>query len=168
MHQTCAAVDLAFLDSAAWRFENVVDLDAPSGEVFGVFADGESWPKWYEAVQRVVWTSPEPRGVGTTRTVTLSVTPLKVTVHERFLVWDPGRRFTFRFDAVSLPLFDAGIEDYRLDDLSEGRCRLTYTVCFEPTPVVRLLGPITGRLFARMPRSGSQGLQAYLRARPRR
>jgi hypothetical protein len=95
--------------------------------------------------------------------VSLWVAPLKVTVHERFLVWDPGRRFTFRFEGVSLPLFDAGVEDYWLEDLSEGRCRLTYTVCVEPTPAVRLLGPITGRLFARMLRSGAQGLQSYVR-----
>jgi len=163
MHFTCEAVELDFLDGAAWRFENIVELDAPSAEVFDVFADGESWPKWFEAVQRVVWTSPEPKGVGTTRTVSLWVAPLKVTVHERFLVWDPGRRFTFRFEGVSLPLFDAGVEDYWLEDLSEGRCRLTYTVCVEPTPAVRLLGPITGRLFARMLRSGAQGLQSYVR-----
>ena len=136
--------------------------------MFEVFADGESWPRWYPAIEGVVWTSPEPKGVGTTRTVTLWVPPLKVTVHEHFLAWDPGQRFTFRFEAVSLPLFRAGIEDYRLDDLSDGRCRLTYLVCLEPTPVVGLLGPITGRLFARMLRSGSHGLQAYLRARPHR
>lgn len=168
MHVTCRAVELDFLDSAAWRFENVVELDAPPGEVFDLFADGESWPKWFDGVQRVVWTSPEPKGVGTTRSVTLSVTPLKVTVQERFLAWDPGQRFTFRFEGIGLPLFHAGIEDYRLEDLSGGRCRLTYTVCLEPTPAVRLAGPVTRPLFARMFRTGAHGLQSYVAARPRR
>ena len=163
MHFTCRAVELDFLDSAAWRFENIVELDAPSAEVFDVFADGESWPKWFEAVQRVVWTSPEPKGVGTTRTVSLWVAPLKVTVHERFLVWDPGRRFTFRFEGVSLPLFDAGVEDYRLEDLSERSMPADLHRLRGADPAVRLLGPITGRLFARMLRSGAQGLQSYVR-----
>lgn len=165
MHFTCRAVELDFLDSAAWRFENIVELNASSGEVFGIFADGESWPKWFDGVQRVVWTSPEPKGVGTTRTVTLSVTPLKVTVHERFLAWEPGQRFTFRFEGVSLPLFNAGIEDYRLEDLRGGLCRLTYTVCLEPTAVVRMAGPVARQSFARMFRNGAQGLQSYAAAR---
>jgi uncharacterized protein YndB with AHSA1/START domain len=168
MHFTCRAVELDFLDSAAWRFDNVVELDAPPGEVFDIFADGESWPKWFDAVQRITWTSPEPKGVGTTRTVTLAVTPLKVTVQERFLVWDPGQRFTFRFEGVGLPLFHAGIEDYRLQDLSGGRCALTYTVCLEPTAVVRLAGPVTRPLFARMLRTGAQGLKSYVAASPHR
>jgi len=164
---TCRAVELDFLDSAVWRFENVVELDATSGEVFDIFADGESWPKWFDAVQRVVWTSPEPKGVGTTRTVALSVTPLKTTVDERFLVWDPGQRFTFRFERVGLPLFHAGIEDYRLEGLEGDRCRLTYTVCLDPTAAVRLAGPVSRPLFARMFRSGAQGLQSYVAVRRR-
>jgi hypothetical protein len=163
MHFTCRAVELGFLDSAAWRFENIVELGAPSAEVSDVVADGESWPKWFEAVQRVVRTKPEPKGHGTTRTVTHRVTPLKVAVHERFLARDPGQRFTFRVEGVSLPLFHAGIEDYRLGDLAERRCRLPYAVCVEPTPAVRQLGPIAGRWFARMLPSGAQGLQPSLR-----
>ena len=165
---TCRAVELDFLDSTAWRFDNVVELDATSGEVFDIFTDGESWPKWFDGIQRVVWTSPEPKGVGTTRTVALSVTPVTVTVHERFLVWDPGQRFTFRFEGVSLPLFRAGIEDYRLADLSADLCQLTYTVCLEPTAAVRLAGPVTRPLFARMFRTGAKGLQSYIAARRHR
>ena len=121
--------------------------------------------KWFDGIQRVVWTSPEPKGVGTTRTVALSVTPLKVTVHERFLAWDPGQRFTFRFEGVSLPLFDAGIEDYRLESLCGDRCRLTYTVCLDPTTAARLVGPVTRPLFARMFRTAAEGLQSYTAAR---
>jgi hypothetical protein len=167
MDFTCRAVELDFLDSDVWRFENVVELDATAGEVFDIFADGESWPKWFDAVQSVVWTSPEPKDVGTTRTVVLSVTPLKTTVQERFLVWDPGQRFTFRFERVGLPLFHAGIEDYRLADLGGDRCRLTYTVCLEPTAAVRLAGPVTRPLFAGMLRTGAQGLQSYVASRRR-
>jgi hypothetical protein len=165
MHFTCRAVELDFLDSAGWRFENVVQLDATSGEVFDIFTDGESWPTWFGGIKRVVWTSPEPKDVGTTRTVELSVTPLSVTVYERFLAWDPGQRFTFRFEGVSLPLFDAGIEDYQLESLSGGRCRLTYTVCLDPTTAVRLSGPVTRPLFARMFRTGALGLQSYVAGR---
>ena len=61
MDFTCRAVELDFLDSAVWRFENVVELDATASEVFDIFADGESWPKWFDAVQSVVGPVPSPR-----------------------------------------------------------------------------------------------------------
>jgi hypothetical protein len=68
----------------------------------------------------------------------------------------------------AFPLFHAGIEDYRLQDLSGGRCALTYTVRLEPTAVVRLAGPVTRPLFARVLRTGAQGLQSHVAASPRR
>ena len=147
---------------------HVVEHEAPDGEVFDIFADGESWPKWFDAVQCVVSTSPEPKGVGTTRTVTLPVTPLKVTVQERFLVRDPGQRFTFRFEGSAFPCSRRGSRTTGSQDLSGGRCQLTYIVCLEPTSVVRLAGPVTRPLFARMLRTGAQGLQSHVAASPRR
>lgn len=165
MRFTCRAVELGSLAGAAWRFENVVELDAASAEVFDVFADGESWPNWFDAVRRVVWTSPQPRGVGATRTVVLRIALLDVTVQERFLAWDPGRRFAFRFEGASLPLIHAGIEDYLLEDLSGGRCRLTYAVHLEPTAAARAAGPVARPMFARMLRAGAEGLRSYIAER---
>lgn len=168
MRFNCRAVELGSLNSAAWRFENVVELDAPPLAVFDVFADGESWPQWFEAVRRVAWTSPEPKGVGATRTVTLRMALLDVTVYERFLAWDPGERFAFRFEGSSLPMLRAGIEDYLLEDLGGSRCRLTYTVLLEPTTAARLAGPIARPMFANMLRTGVHGLQEYIANQPRR
>lgn len=162
MHFACRPVGLEFIEVADYRFENVVELKASAESVFDMFADGESWPRWFPGIQRVDWTTPEPKGVGTTRTVRLTT----ATVFEHFLVWERGRRFTFRFEGANRPLFRAGIEDYRLEDLGFERCRFTYGVYLDPTLLVRLLGPLTRAWFAHTFTSGARGLQAYLAARP--
>lgn len=161
MRFSCRPVDLDFIDLARYRFENVVDLDASPEQVFDLFADGQSWPKWFPGIRRVEWTSPEPKGVGTTRTVTLTT----ATVYEHFLVWDRGKRFTFRFEGANRPLFRAGIEDYRLEPQGAGRTRFSYGVYLEPSLLVRAAAPITTPMFARMFRGGAEGLQDYLRRR---
>lgn len=159
---SCRPVGLEFIEGSPWRFENAVELDAPPARVFDLFADGESWPRWFPGIRRVVWTSPDPKGVGTTRTVTLAT----ATVHEHFLCWDPGRRFTFRFTGADRPLFRAGIEDYRLEPASGGRTRFSYGVYLDPHPVVRALAPITRPMFGRTFRGGAQGLRDHLAERP--
>lgn len=162
MRFTCRPVELDFIEGAAYRFENVVELEAPPEAVFDIFADGETWPRWFDGIQRVVWTSPEPKGVGTTRTVTLTT----MTVYEHFLAWERGRRFAFRFVGSSLPLCRAGIEDYRLEALPGGRTRFFYGVYLEPSLVVRLTGPIARAQFRGMFRRAAEGLKAYVAARP--
>lgn len=163
MRFSCRPVELDFIARARWRFENTVELDAEPDAVFDLFADGESWPLWFAGIRRVEWTSPEPKGVGTTRTVTLTT----ATVFECFLAWDRGTRFAFRFEGANRPLFRAGIEDYRLEGIGAGRTRFDYGVYLDPSLLVRTLAPVTKPAFARMFRDATQGLQAYLAARAR-
>jgi uncharacterized protein YndB with AHSA1/START domain len=162
MRFTCLPVELDFITGARYRFESTADLDAPPDQVFDIFADGESWPRWFAGISRVEWTSPEPKGVGTTRTVTLG----SATMFEHFLAWERGRRFTFRFEAMTRPMFRAGIEDYRLEDLGGGRTRFHYGVYLEPSLLVRAFAPFTKPAFARMFGEVPPGLQQYV-ARPR-
>ncbi len=162
MRFACRPVELDFIPGAPWRFENEAELQASPEQVFDLFADGESWPRWFAGIRRVEWTSPEPKGVGTTRTVTLTT----ATVDEHFLAWERGRRFAFRFVSANRPLFRAGIEDYRLEPLSGGRTRFRYGVYLEPTWVVRLLAPFTRPSFARMFAAATEGLRRHLAPEP--
>src|SRR3954452_13613709 len=70
MHQ-CERVGLDFIDSAPFRFVSTVDLTIMPEQVFEVLDDAESWPQWATAITKVTWTSPQPHGVGTTRTVNM-------------------------------------------------------------------------------------------------
>ena len=81
MRFPCHPVDASFFDTAPMRFiRNTVELAARPADVFAIFEDGESWPRWFHGIHKVVWTSDKPCGVGTTRTVWLT----GVTVQERF------------------------------------------------------------------------------------
>ena len=64
-------VELDFIDNAPFRFVSTVDLAISPEQLFEVLADAESCPDWATAITKVTWTSPEPRGVGTTRTVNM-------------------------------------------------------------------------------------------------
>jgi hypothetical protein len=161
MRFACRAVDLDFIAKAPWRFENTVELDATPEKVFDLFADGESWPRWFKDIRHVEWTSPEPRGVGATRTVALT----SVTFTEYFLVWDRGRRFTFRFVTATRPIFRAGIEDYRLEPIGNGRTRFIYGVYVTPTILVRAFGFMAKPMFAKMFRSAAKGIRKHLESR---
>src|SRR3954469_2922596 len=65
----CERVDLDFIVRAPFRFVSTVDLSITPEQLFEVLADAESWPHWATVITKVTWTSQEPRGIGTTRTV---------------------------------------------------------------------------------------------------
>jgi hypothetical protein len=97
MRFTCRPVDTLFFDTAPMRFKNVVELDAPPAMVFAIFDDEQSWPEWFRAIHKVVWTSNKPHGVGSTRTVSLST----ATVYEHFFRWEQDRRCSFYLTGAS-------------------------------------------------------------------
>jgi uncharacterized protein YndB with AHSA1/START domain len=158
MKFTCRSVDLYFLESKPLRFVNEVEINASPEQVFKVFEDGESWPKWFKDIVKVEWTSPKPFGVGTTRIVTLKT----MTVYEQFIVWDPGKRFTFYFTATSVPLFHAFCEDYRLEPIGNGKTKFTYIVAYEPSLLFKLSGPIGRWILGKSLRNGAHSLAAYM------
>jgi hypothetical protein len=140
------------------RFKNVVELDAPPAKVFAIFEDGESWPKWFRAIRKVQWTSNKPYGVGTTRTVWLTL----ATLDEQFFRWEADRRFSFYLTGLSMPLAHALAEDYLLEEIAPGRTRFTYSVAIEPGLAVARGGPISPMYFGSMFKSACKNLQRYV------
>ncbi|WAC89616.1 SRPBCC family protein [Mycobacterium sp. Aquia_213] len=138
----CERVDLDFIDSAPYRFRNSVDLAITPQQVFEVLADAEAWPRWASVITKVTWTSPEPRGVGTTRIVEMRG---GITGDEEFLAWEPFTRMAFRFNECSTRAVAAFAEDYRVEVIPGG-CRLTWTMAQKPAGPARLAMVITGPL----------------------
>jgi hypothetical protein len=159
MRFACRAVDATFFENAPWVFRNEVELTAAPERVFAIFEDGASWPKWFDGIQRVEWSSPKPFGVGTTRTVWLT----SLTVDEHFFRWEPGRRFSFYFTSHSRPMVRALAEDYLLEPLGTGS-RFTYTVAMEPRLWLRLTGAIGRSVFGSMFRTAAEGLVSYVQS----
>lgn len=155
---SCRAVDLEFLDSAPVRFVNVVEINASPERVFEVLEDEDSWPKWFKGIVKVEWTSPKPFGVGSSRKVMLKA----MAVDERFIAWDPGKRFAFYFTATSQPVAHAFCEDYQLEALDDGRTKFTYTVAYEPRFLIQMAGPIGKRIFGKMFQNGARSLATFM------
>ena len=131
----CKRVDLDFIDNAPFRFANSVDLRITPEQLFEVLSDAESWPRWAKVITNVTWTSPEPRGVGTTRTVDMRG---GIVGNEEYLAWEPYSHMAFRFNECSTRAVAAFAEDYRVETLPGG-CRLTWTVAQEPAGPSRWL-----------------------------
>lgn len=155
---TCNSADITFLDRAPIKEVNTVVLPASAEAVFALFKDADTWPKWFGGMNKVVWTSPEPYGVGTTRSVWLG--PLRVD--EYFFDWVENQRFAFYFTGTNLPFVRTLVELYELEPLEGNRCCFTYTVAYEPAFPLSVTGPLGRAALARSFRQAAQSLAKYL------
>lgn len=129
----CDRVGLDFVDSAPNRFTNSVELNITPEQLFEVLADASSWPRWAKVITNVEWTTPEPRGVGTTRLVTMRG---KMLGSEEFLGWDEHTMMAFRFNEASEKRIKAFAERYDVVPTAAG-CTLTWTLALEVTGIAR-------------------------------
>ncbi len=130
----CDHVGIDFLDTAKNRFSNSVDLAITPEQLFEVLADAEAWPHWAKAITSVVWTTPEPRGVGMMRTVSMLG---GLVGAEEFLAWEEHTLLAFRFNEASEKRIKAFAERYDVVPTSDG-CRLTWTMAMEVTGAARV------------------------------
>lgn len=137
----CERVDLTFVDDAPFRFVSTVDLAITPEQLFEVLGDAESWPHWATVITKVTWTSPEPRGVGTTRTVDMRG---GITGHEEFLAWEPHSRMAFRFNQSTSGSISAFAEDYRVVRTPRG-CHLTWVMAMKPNGIAARIGILVGK-----------------------
>lgn len=137
------------------------ELEASAAEVFAILEDTSSWPRWFPDFKEARWTSAPPHGVGSTREAIVK----PFSARERFTRWEEGQRMTFSVSAVTFPIVSRMMEDYRLFDTGEGRCRLVWTIYYEPgrlfAPLHRLIRPG----FEKMARQAMSGLEGYVRQR---
>src|SRR5215831_3805858 len=157
MRFPCHPVDASFFDTAPMRFRNAVELVARPADVFTIFEDGESWPRWFHGIRKVVWTSNKPYGVGTTRTVWLTG-----AVDEHFFRWEQDRLLSFYLTGQSMPLAHALAEDYLLEEVAPSKTRFTYSVAIEPRLALSIVGPIARTYFDSMFRNACEGLKNYV------
>ena len=155
---SCERVDLSFIDDAPYRFVSKVDLAISPEQVFEVLADETSWPNWATVITNVTWTSPEPRGVGTTRTVAMrggivGDVGAPPACGGEFLAWEPFRHMAFRFNSASTNSIAAFAEDYRVEP-RPGGSHLTWMMAMKPNGTAARLGmslgrPVMGWMFQR-------------------
>lgn len=138
-------VDETFFDAAPVRLADTFAISRPAAEVWEELT-ADNPLSWCRILDRVEWTSPRPFGVGTTRTVR-SLGGANV-LRERYFIWEEGRRQAFYAVQASAPMFRRFAEDYLVESVSDGACRFTWTIAFEPKPVARLSGPVNRLLLS--------------------
>jgi hypothetical protein len=153
----CERVDVDFIDQAPFAFRNSVDLAVTPEQLFEVLSDADSWPRWAKVITKVTWTSPEPRGVGTTRTVEMRG---GIVGNEEFLAWEPFTHMAFRFNECSTRSVAAFAEDYRVEVIPGG-CRLTWTMAQKPAGAAKLAMVVVGPLLNRSLRRYLRNLRSY-------
>jgi hypothetical protein len=122
-------VDESFFETARVRLRGKFEIPKPAAEVWAELT-AEHPLGWCRILQDVSWTSPRPFGVGTTRTAT-ALFGTNV-LHERYFLWEEGRRHSFYVLESTTPMFRRFAEDYLVEPTSESACRFTWTIAAEP------------------------------------
>lgn len=111
-----------WIDSAPIVVDESIVIQAPPSAVWAEIADHASWPKWFEALDRVE-PGPTPTGVGGTRRVVAARLP----IDEEFTAWDENEHFAFAVTGSKLPILAAMAESVRLEPVDNGTaCNITY------------------------------------------
>jgi len=156
------AVPLRFIESSPYRIENTSSIEASAARVFQIIATGERQAEWFQDFVACRWTTAEPRGIGAEREIQLEL----LTVKERFLAWEPGKRLTFHIYGMTMPFVKAMVEDMVIEATGEQSCRVTWTVHYRPSLLMRLGHPIGRAIFGKMFHASIQGLAKYAKAHP--
>jgi ribosome-associated toxin RatA of RatAB toxin-antitoxin module len=154
-----SGLDIA--ESAGFSILQERVLDVGADELFELLADVEPWPKWFPGFLEARWLTDPPHGVGSVREARLQT----IAVHERFIAWEPGRRWAFTLEAATVPVLKRMVEDYQLEALSDSLCRLTWNVYYTPRLALRPLHPLARPLVGRMFAHALDGLDRYVRNR---
>jgi uncharacterized protein YndB with AHSA1/START domain len=146
--------ELDYLKRAPHRFENEAVIRAPAERVFQLLSEGHSMGSWFQDFVACRWTSQAPHGVGSTREIELKA----LTVKERFLSWEPGRRLSFAIYAITVPLVRQMVEDLELEPLDDGRTRVRWHAHYTPSLAMRVAHPVGRAVFGKMFRTSLAGL----------
>lgn len=113
--------------------EVTVDVPCSPDQLFDVFEDAASWPKWTTVIRDVQWQTPPPIQEGSIRTVKMA----GMFAEERFTAYERGRRMAFCFTQFDQPTLSAFAEDWIVVPNADGGSHVIWRVGMEPTGIGR-------------------------------
>ncbi len=152
-------VDLSYFTTAPFIFRSEVTIRCTPQQLFSSFEDADAWPAWAMPITKVKWTSPQPYGIGTTRSVSMLGGMIG---HEEFLAWEPYTHMAFRFNQCNKKAISAFAEDYRVTDIENGLVRVVWTVGMSPTGAGAFIMKFTRGLLAFGLQHTLKGLKKYM------
>ena len=151
------SADADFFQSAPHVFTYQKRFAASPAQVWEQLTSDASIAAWGPATKEVIWTSPRPFGVGTTREVV--ALGGATTMRERYFRWEEGSRHSFAAYESTIPLFKRFAEDYIVE--ADGDDTLfTWVVAIEPKDALALpfkvIAPAIKAAFGRIPSDGQR------------
>lgn len=144
--------EVLFLHKAPVPFVVEHHFAASPERVFDALADAPGWSDWLSISRRVLWTSSEEGGIGSTRQVVLYG---GVAIDEEFIVWERPWRWGFQLTGSNVPVFRAGVELAELHPAAGGGTQLRYQGGVE---LVAGLRPFQGLVTMILPKLVNHGL----------
>ena len=145
-----------FIASAPHIFRYRKRFAAPPEKVWESLCSDVSLTAWSSALRELVWTSPRPFGVGTTREVQPMAGP---RVRERYYRWDEGRSHAFYVYEATMPLFRRFAEEYIVEPDRDGSV-FTWVMAWEPRSALAMpfkaIAPVMKAGFGRIPADGQK------------
>ncbi len=115
-------------------FTHHIEIDRSATEVFAYVADFENNPRWQGGMQSCRWTSPERMRPGSTYVQQAKFFGRPIDTHFKVTAVEPHRSISIESTVSTFP-----IQVTRsVEDLGEGRCRVTAHVRGQPNGVLRL------------------------------
>ena len=128
----CEPFKLDQFDQMPFRFVSQVEIDASAEAIFAVLEEDVSWTEWAAVINEVIWTTPKPFGLGTTRTVKMAG---GMVGDEEFIGWEPNRRMSFCFTSASMNACKSFGEDWQVIPQDNGKTLVQWTMALDVTPV---------------------------------
>jgi carbon monoxide dehydrogenase subunit G len=121
-----------------------IDVEAPIDEVWALIEDVESAPEWQGGLDRLTALERDDEGRATLCETETDATVRTIKTKVRFS-YDPPTRLSWTQEKGDLKSVDGYWE---LEDLGEGRTRVTYSLDGDPGRVLGMLirGPVEGKI----------------------
>ena len=154
-------VDISFLDHPPEALQVGAIIERSAEDVFDIVADEKQLRAYLKDFVSAEAFPGAPEGVGFRREVKLKM----LTVNERFVAWDRGKRLSFVMEGITLPIVRAMGEDIHFDTLGERRCRVRWRVGYEPSALMRPVHAVAKAVFGDLFQSSVTMLKTYAEGR---
>jgi hypothetical protein len=151
-------VDVDFLEAAPHRFDYAEPVGAPVERVFAAIAADPSTWTWFPGIEEGAYEDATP-GVGTRRWVRIG----GVKYRETMLAWEAPRRWAYRVDETSVPVFAALAEDWIVEPDGHDAATVRWVFAFDPLPETAAMLVDGREIIGTAFRDAMRGLDASLR-----